>query len=479
MMVHLRVIVLIAVLLLPCVPLTAADGATGEAFVFNHNHGEAHADGSVELTGSSTLPLNDLTWELIDASTGVTLVTGTYLDSVAPNADGSWSWSHNLSLVDSGCSCRFVVDLDVPDLQRHELVVFLGSGTSWAPVWLTQPIGDVVFTDADNRTVDLPIVLPPGRENGSVLEMERCPASSTGVCKSPPTLATFPLVTGGLSTTVVLNPLDWSPEGHWAVPSLVVIDNVLARSDSVQWHVLHDMTPPEVSIESASNANESDFVLVVVNATDSTSDVVELVELRATSPDGRVTVLDAAVNDSEFTVQPDSSGTWTVHVTVRDGAGLSQTASHVMLVSNLPPVAGVRLNGALVENGDALQVKLGQPLLLDASTSSDTANDVLDLNHVWWIGDDVRLSGVERLTEDRFQKTGTFDVRMEVVDDDGAASELVFTLEVVDPAAPLGDAVVVGPVVVLLIGVAFVVVFLLRQRKHSATIPTWPGEPET
>ena len=479
MMVHPRVIVLIAVLLLPCVPLATADGATAEAFVFNHDHGETHADGSVELTGSSTLPLNDLTWELFDASTGASLVTGTYLDSVAPNADGTWSWSHNLSLVDAGCSCRFVVDLGAQDLQRHELVVFLGSGMSWAPVWLTQPIGDVVFTDGDNRTVDLPIILPPGRENGSVLEMERCPASSTGVCKSPPTLATFPLVTGGSSTTVVLTPLDWNPEGHWFVPSLVVIDNVLARSDSVQWHVLHDLTPPEVSIESAISANESDLVLVVVNATDSTSDLVELVELRATSPDGRVTVLDAAVNDSEFTVQPDSSGSWTVQVTVRDGAGLSQTASHVMLVSNLPPVAGVRLNGALVENGDALQVKLGQPLLLDASTSSDTASDVLDLNHVWWIDDDVRLSGVERLTEDRFQETGTFDIRMEVVDDDGAASELLFTLEVVDPAAPLGDAVVAGPVVILLIGLALVGVILLRQRRDSTTIPTWPGEAET
>ena len=144
-------------------------------------------------------------------------------------------------------------------------------------------------------------------------------------------------MTGGSSTTVVLTPLDWNPEGHWFVPSLVVIDNVLARSDSVQWHVLHDLTPPEVSIESAISANESDLVLVVVNATDSTSDFVELVELRATSPDGRVTVLDAAVNDSEFTVQPDSSGSWTVQVTVRDGAGLSQTASHVMLVSNLLP----------------------------------------------------------------------------------------------------------------------------------------------
>ena len=68
---------------------------------------------------------------------------------------------------------------------------------------------------------------------------------------------------------------------------------------------------------------------------------------------------------------------------------------------------------------------------------------------------------------------------MEVVDDDGAASELVFTLEVVDPAAPLGDAVVVGPVIVLLIGVALAVVFLFRQRKDSAPIPTWPGEAET
>ena len=39
MMVHPRVIALIAVLLLPCVPLAAADGATDEAFVFNHDHG--------------------------------------------------------------------------------------------------------------------------------------------------------------------------------------------------------------------------------------------------------------------------------------------------------------------------------------------------------------------------------------------------------------------------------------------------------
>ena len=398
------------------------------------------------------------------------LVTRTYLDSVAPNADGSWSWSHNLSLVDSGCSCRFVVDLGAPDLQRHELVVFLGSGMSWSPVWLTQPIGDVVFTDADNRTVDLPIVLPP------VVKTVRCwrwsavprAAPEWQVTSNACDLSTRDrwLVHDGRPESARLE-----PRGHWSVPSLVVIDNVLARSDSVQWHVLHDLTPPEVSIESASSANESDIVLVVVNATDSTSDLVELVELRATSPDGRVTVLDAGVNDSEFTVQPDSSGSWTVHVTVRDGAGLSQTASHVMF-----PASSRGWRQAERGNGRTWRCLPGEtraafaPRCLHLKRYGQRCPG---LNHVWWIGDDVRLSGVERLTEDRFQNTGTFDVRMEVVDDDGAASELMFTLDVVDPDAPLGDAVVVGPVVILLIGVALVGVFLFRQRKDSTNIPTW------
>ena len=137
----------------------------------------------------------------------------------------------------------------------------------------------------------------------------------------------------------------------------------------MQWHVLHDLTPPEVSIESASSANESDFVLVVVNATDSTSDLVELVELRATSPDGRVTVLDAGVNDSEFTVQPDSSdlGPFTSPFAMVRGCPNGQPCD----AGFQPPSRGWRqAERAMVEHGDAFQVKLGQPLLLDASTQA-------------------------------------------------------------------------------------------------------------
>ena len=154
------------------------------------------------MTGSSTLPLNDLTWELIDASTGAALVTGTYLDSVAPNADGSWSWSHNLS-GRPGC----------PAGSWWTLVLLTCSGMNW---WcssvvacghplLTQPIGDVVF-DADDPHRGPPIAGLRRKRFGAGGGAR--PASSTGVCKSPPTLATFPLVTDVKPMTVVLNPLD-------------------------------------------------------------------------------------------------------------------------------------------------------------------------------------------------------------------------------------------------------------------------------
>ncbi|MGB1579001.1 MAG: PKD domain-containing protein [Candidatus Poseidoniaceae archaeon] len=478
MMVQPRVIVLIAVLLLPCFPFSSGETAPSDDFTFSHDHGEVHVEGVFELSGHSNLALNDVAWELIDASTDVTLASGDFLDKVTPNTDATWSWSHNLTVPESGCSCRFVVHHGASDATSSQLVLYLGSGLAWAPVWLNQPMGEVILTDVDNVSLELPLVFPPARANGSMVEMERCPASSNGVCTSPSSMLTAPLLHDGMSTSMTFTPEDWDPEGHWAITSMVVVDAVLARSTSVAWHLLHDNTPPLVAIESVPVANESERVLVVVNATDATSQHVVLVDLRATSPSGEVILLANTSGAAEFIFQPDAAGVWNLQATVQDGAGLTQMAHHALTVDNLAPEAKIRLNGALVENGDTLQVKLGQPLQLDASTSQDTASDLLSLNHVWWIGDDLRLSGVSLLTEERFQDPGTFEVRLEVVDDDGALDEIQFILEVTDEGPPLADAVVVGPLLVVVVGVALGVLFYVRQRSEVADIPTWPSEQE-
>ena len=171
MMVQPRVIVLIAVLLLPCFPLSSGETAPSDDFTFSHDHGEVHVEGVFELSGHPNLALNDVAWELIDTSTDVTLASGDFLDKVTPNTDATWSWSHNLTVPESGCSCRFVVHHGASDATSSQLVLYLGSGLAWAPVWLNQPIGVVILTDVDNVSLELPLVFPPDRANGSMVEM--------------------------------------------------------------------------------------------------------------------------------------------------------------------------------------------------------------------------------------------------------------------------------------------------------------------
>jgi hypothetical protein len=148
-------------------------------------------------------------------------------------------------------------------------------------------------------------------------------------------------------------------------------------------------------------------------------------------------------------------------------------------VLNLPPEANARLNGAVIESGDRLSVRAGDAFLIDSSASKDTASDLLNLNHVWWLDSDGRISGVETLTNDRFPEAGVYELRLEVVDDDGASDELTFTLEVIEEDVPLREAAVLGPLLLVLVGFGFALLMYVRNRAQVASIPTWPGEPDS
>ena len=289
----------------------------------------------------------------------------------------------------------------------------------------------------------------------------------------------LPLLYDGVTSAVVFEPSAWSPEGHWAISAMTVVDVVLSRSTSVAWQVLHDATPPSVSIEASDTATESDPVVIVVNATDATSEVAVVVDVRATDPTGDVQLLGGQEATTGFLLHPHVAGDWVVAVTVEDGAGLTTSVSHALSVTNLPPEANARLNGAVIESGDRLSVRAGDAFLIDSSASKDTGGDLLLLNHVWWLGTDGRISGVETLTNDRFSEPGVYEVRLEVVDDDGASDELAFTLEVIDEAEPLREAIVLGPLLLVLIGLGLALLMFVRTRRKVPSIPTWPGEQET
>ena len=470
-----RSIGLVFLLIVACLPSVNADSSV-PSINFDHEHGVVFEDTSFAITGVSTVPLNDVTWELVDVRSDVVLTSGAFLDQVTPDGDGAWTWAHNVSVAEPGCTCRFVVH---HASNSEALVVYVGSPVTWSPVWLDEPEDRVLLNDGANATVVLDVVFPPQRGNGSTVEIQRCPASANQVCKSPVSTVSLPLLYDGVTSAVVFEPSAWSPEGHWAISAMTVVDVVLSRSTSVAWQVLHDATPPSVSIEASDTATESDPVVIVVNATDATSEVAVVVDVRATDPTGAVQLLGGQEATTGFLLHPHVAGDWVVAVTVEDGAGLTTSVSHALSVTNLPPVANARLNGAVIESGDRLSVRAGDAFLIDSSASKDTGGDLLLLNHVWWLGTDGRISGVETLTNDRFSEPGVYEVRLEVVDDDGASDELAFTLEVIDEAEPLREAIVLGPLLLVLIGLGLALLMFVRTRRKVPSIPTWPGEQET
>ncbi len=493
-----RSIFLVLLLLVPWLPVSADDAVTPHV-AFDAPQGYVQESGAVVLTGTANVPLNEVAWALRDVATDAVLQNGSFLETVTPDGDDTWTWSHNLSVPETGCSCTFTV---VQGSVTAELVLYLGAAGSWAPVWIPNGFESVehdghphstkmdnlsmdsvhhsvILNGVDPVVVELPLIFPPQRLNGSTVEIQRCEASSNGVCTSPITVLMLPIQDTEASASITFTPEQWSPEGHWSVTSMVVIDSVLSRSTSVTWEVLHDVTPPTASIESPATANESERVFVLINATDPTSGQVHLADLRTTAPDGVVTVLDHGVNSLEASFSPHLAGRWLIEATVQDGAGLNTVVARNLQVSNLPPEGNIRFNGALVTPGDRLQVYSGESFILDASGSLDTGNDALSLHHVWWIDVDGRLSGLEQLTEERFQAPGTYEIRFQIVDDDGASDEIQFSLEVVEGDDSLAEVAFVAPLVLLLVGIGITTLFILRTKSKSTDIPTWPGEVES
>jgi len=112
-------------------------------------------------------------------------------------------------------------------------------------------------------------------------------------------------------------------------------------------------------------------------------------------------------------------GDYTVTLTVSDGKTMSTTGVQIE-VQNLPPVADA---GKPSER----KTTVGEPVILDATGTTDTPSDIVDLNYTWRIGNDTVYGKVVSYI---FSKTGDFKVSIIVQDNNGATSEDTITYSV-------------------------------------------------
>ena len=131
-------------------------------------------------------------------------------------------------------------------------------------------------------------------------------------------------------------------------------------------------------------------------------------------------------NDEKvFSFVTDKSGMFRLTLTVSDLSGNIDSKDIHILITNLNPIAKLKINGQDVIDGDDIVLSDFNELILDATNSSDTANDMESLNCIWKVNnipyyEDCYRKFIwpESVTMDKFILT------LEVSDDDGLISQI-------------------------------------------------------
>jgi hypothetical protein len=138
------------------------------------------------------------------------------------------------------------------------------------------------------------------------------------------------------------------------------------------------------------------------------------------------------------------------------------------------------LDGFEVHNGSLLTPANANNWVLDGSASSDTLDDIQTLQYVWYIDGDARLSGKSIFTQADYSFSGHKEVKLVVTDDDGAESQINFTVFVEEETITGNNSLTV----IAIIGFTALILGLLVMRKMSTRfrgsassrdIPKWGG----
>jgi PKD repeat protein len=114
-----------------------------------------------------------------------------------------------------------------------------------------------------------------------------------------------------------------------------------------------------------------------------------------------------------------TSGTYTVKLTVTDNDGASSSTTQQVTVRNRGPVAAFGMSASTVDSGTAVNF-----------TSSSTDPDGSIVSYKWDFDNDGVVDSTTANPSKTFAKSGSYDVKLTVTDNDGASSSVSHTVTV-------------------------------------------------
>ena len=455
-----------------------------------------HSTDLLNLNGTSNMPLHAAQWRLLDQqgdSDSPPLLTGDYLSSVTPSGEQRWSWTLVVDVSHLNCTCVLTITQgDELQSPRGHITLYIGD-TNHRPV-LQQPMQSAYLLAGGDLEISIDAVTPSGTLNDSVISFTVCEAPNAVCLKEPTPVKLNSSLSDKLHLYLNASTLPLA-DGIWKI-TVVLSDRALIASNSISYTLQLDRQAPLVNLTSSIQESlptlamgedgsvdavlyEGEEVFFTAEVSDGYEGESEVLTWSKISPNGQVSTFSDAsfITPASVKFIPDVAGEWNVVLLVRDSAGHLVRTTSTFTVANAAPVAQVFLDGLQIQQDDVLVAPTGDSWVLNATKTTDTDNDLTSLQYKWYVeGALIQTQGAV-FDSAKIGTSGSHEIELVVVDDDGAESRLVFFLDIPQDQVSGSEGMLGGNSftlgLVFIIGLAGFLLARMGSSEPETSLPKW------
>ena len=462
-----------------------AETNTSTTIEFDQENGIHFLDG-INVSGSSTVPLTSVEISLWNVTTNEQyelLNSSSSLLSVTPYESelGTtyWIWSHEFEHTSESCTCLVRISLlEQTDLLSFGLTIYLGT-TNHRPVLMYESISNqlsqIILTTVDT-TLQYEVLLPPNllpldpipAQQDVLTSLSVCPAPF-GVCMDDYTPVTVAHEIEDSKLVITMETLSINlPDGLYLIDFYVQTMS-LKESNSLTQYFVIDRNPPNVTLSSISEIQESETITVDLDVDDGYEGSVYTITWTIIDPDGELRAVTSleVLADNRLSFIADEQGVYQIIGLIRDNGGNFVNVQHNVSVVNVEPELDLRFDGFKISNNQTITVKSSDEWCFSANLTTDTINDIDTLEYNWFVDGKSLLSGRSYLLSSDIQSDQWDKITLVLTDNNGASSSISFTVEEQETQvdSPL-QSITIWSAILLLLILSFIIVI---RRKVLST----------
>lgn len=258
---------------------------------------------------------------------------------------------------------------------------------------------------------------------------------------------------------------------------------VFAQSDIQDSHYSHDCisirvdnTPPNATMDVPDKLNEG-YGSVYLDASSTYDEYWGIQGLTYTwtiiqvgSSDEEIAQVISGQDIRTIEFNHEHSGLFSVTLSVSDNAGNIGLTSRTIEIVNMPPVARLTIDGEDYFDNDQITLSSESSILLNASSSTDTANDIDALRYIWRVDNVPMYEGaLKSLSWPEGVSDNSFVLSIEVIDADSDSS--MISIIVLDDS---GSETLPLSILILIISGGFLSYSVFRRSgSDESEIPKW------